>query len=229
VYGGFGKTVVMFERTKKVATLTGLTGEPIGLAVDRAGNVWATNSPSTTISEFAKGSTKPTATYTDANLTSASYLAVDPAGGVYVEGQAADGIEVDVLAAGSSAFAPISQPGKVGLTAGGLAVQSRGATTYVWINDQGTASKTAAISRYILKGGSLYLKGSFGYSGVNGAIWADPAGEQVTRVWAVNSVSYGSEFNTSAIEYAMPSGKIIAATPPATMSTQAVGVAGTIK
>jgi len=229
LYGGFGKTVVVFKGTKQVATLTGLTGEPIGLAVDRVGNVWATDSPAATISEFAKGATKPTATYTDANLTSASYLAVDPAGGVYVEGQAADGIEVDVLAAGSSTFAPISQPGKVGLTAGGLAVQSRGTTTYVWINDEGTASTTAAISRYVLKGSSLYLKGSFGYNGVNGAIWADPSGESGAHVWAVNNVPYGSGFNTSAIEYAMPGGKIIAATIPTTMSVQAVGVAGTMK
>jgi hypothetical protein len=229
LYGGFGKTVVVFKGTKKVATLTGLTGEPIGLAVDRAGSVWATNSPSYTISEFAKGATKPTATYADANLTSASYLAVDATGDVYVEGQAAEGIEVDVLPAGGSTFTPISQPGKVGLTAGGLAVQSSSRATHMWINDQGTASKAAAISRYLLKGGSLYLQGSFGYGGVNGAIWADPAGASIARVWAVNNVPYGSGFNTSAIEYAMPSGKIVAATPPTTMSAQAVGVAGTMK
>jgi hypothetical protein len=212
-----------------VATLTGLTGQPIGLAVDRFGNVWATNSPSSAISEFAKGATQPTATYTDSNLTSASYLAVDAAGDIYVEGQAAEGIEVDVLPVGGTTFTPISQPGKVGLTAGGLAIQSAGKTIYVWINDQGSATLPAAVSRYILKGSSLYLKGSFGYAGVNGAIWADPAGLHTSRVWAANNVAYGSGYMTSAVEYAMPGGKIITATAPTEMATQDVGIAGSLK
>jgi hypothetical protein len=228
-YGGYGNSVAVIRGKKEVAKLTGLTGQPIGLAVDHLGNVWATNAPSSTISEFANGATKPTATYTDSNLTSASYLAVDAAGDVYVEGQAADGIEVDVLPVGGTTFAPISQPGRIGLTAGGLAVQRARTTTYVWINDQGTSSSPAAISRYILKGSSLYLQGSFGYSGVNGAIWADPAGKHTSRVWAVNNVAYGSGYMTSAIEYTMPGGKIVTATAPTTSSTEAVGIAGAVK
>jgi len=230
-YAGYGNSVAVFRGKKQVAvaTLTGLTGQPIGLALDHLGNVWATNSPSATIGEFAKGATKPTATYTDSNLTSANYLAVDAAGDVYVEGRAADGIEVDVLPVGGTTFTPISQPGKLGLTAGGLAIQSTGKTIYLWVNDQGASSSPAAISRYILKGSSLYLKGSFGYSGVNGAIWADPAGLRTSRVWAANNVAYGSGYMTSAIEYAMPGGKIITATTPTEMSSQGVGIAGTTR
>lgn len=229
LYGGFGNTIVVFNHARKVALLKGLTGEPIGLAVDYRGNVWAGDSPSDTISEFAKGATKPTATYTDSNLTSVNYLAVDASGDVYVEGQAAYSIEVDVLPVGGATFTPISQRGKVGLTPGGLAVQSTGKTTYVWINDQGTPSSPAAISRYVLKGSALYLEGSFTYSGTNGAIWADPAGKNINRIWAVNNVPYGSGFNSSAVEYAMPGGKVIRATVPTNSSTEAVGIAGSFQ
>jgi hypothetical protein len=229
MYAGHGKTVVIFKGKRQVGSLKGLTGEPIGLVVDVFGNVWATNSPSATISEFAKGATEPTATYTDSNLTSASYLAVDAAGDVYVEGQADYDIEVDVLPVKSTSFTRIAQPGSVGLTPGGLAVQNAGKKLFVWINDQGTASNPAAISKYSLKGGALFSKGSFQYSGVNGAIWADPAGRNLSRVFAVNNVVDGSEYATSAVEYAMPSGKIVNATAASTSADEAVGIAGAFK
>jgi hypothetical protein len=229
-YGkGSGSIVAVLRNGKRVATLKGLTGQPIGLAVDRLSNVWATNSPSATISEFAKGSHKPTATYTDTNLTSASYLSVDAAGDVYVEGQAAYEIEVDVLPVGSKTFTPIAQPGTVGLTAGGLTVQNAGAKAYVWINDQGSASSPATITRYVLEGSSLQATGSFQYSGINGAIWADPAGKSTSRVFADNNVADGSEYATSGIEYAMPGGKIISGSPTSTSSTEGVGIAGAFK
>jgi hypothetical protein len=235
VYGGYGQNnahgpiVAVFRNRKHVATLNGLTGDPIGLAVDPLGNVWATNSPSATISEFAKGSNKPTATYTDTNLTSASYLSVDAAGDVYVEGQADYSIEVDVLPAGGTSFTPIAQPGEVGFTAGGLAVQSSDRKTYVWINDQGSASSPATITRYLLKGSSLQSTGSFEYAGIIGAIWADPAGKNRSRVFADNNVVYGSEYASSAVEYAMPGGKIVNETSSSISSTEGVGIAGAFK
>jgi len=229
MYAGFNSSVLVFAGKKRVATLEGLTGDPVGLAVDHFGNVWATNSPSATISEFGGGATKPTATYTDSNLTSASYLAVDAAGDVYVEGQAAYSIEVDVLPAGGTTFTPIGEPGKVGLTAGGLAVQNAGTKAYLWINDQGTAGSPAAISRYFSKGRSLSLTGSFKYSGVDEAIWADPAGKHLSRVFAINNVADGSEYASSAVEYAMPGGKIVNATAASISSTEAVGIAGAYK
>lgn len=191
--------------------------------------MWATNSPSATISEFAVGATKPTASYTDSNLTSASYLAVDAMGNVYVEGQAAYSIEVDVLPVGDATFKVVASPGQVGLTAGGLTVQNAGRKTYLWINDQGAASSPAAISRYVLRGSSLDFDGSFNYSGIDGAIWADPAGKHISHVFAINNVVVGSEYASSAVEYAMPGGKIINATPASTGATEALGIAGSFR
>lgn len=93
------------------------------MAADSQGNLWVTNAPSTSISEFARGNTSPIATLLDSNLSSASYLAADQYNNVYVEGQSTSGIEIDELAAGGTTFKAISAPGEIGMMAGGLAMQ----------------------------------------------------------------------------------------------------------
>jgi hypothetical protein len=213
----------------QVGTLTGLSGNPIGIATDSKGDVWATNSPSATISEFAKGATTPSASYTDSNLTSASYLAIDKQDNLYVEGQAASGIEIDELPAGGTTFTAISQPGQLGAAAGGEAVQQHGKDTYVWVNDQGAGSGTGTISRYLLKGAALTSTGSFGYSGINGAITVDPSGKDTEHVYAANNVPSGSEYNTSIVEYALSSGSVVSSSPTATSSYEAVGIVSSTK
>jgi hypothetical protein len=210
-------------------TLTGLTGTPTGIAVNQAADVFATNASSATISEFSKGAKSPTALYVDSNLVTANYLATDSTGDLYVEGQSNSGIEIDVLPAGGAEFSTISPPGQTGCTSGGLAVASGAKGTYLWVNDQGTASSPAAITRYLLKGSSLVADGSFNYSGVNGAIAVDPRGKDTSHVYAANNVPSGSQFATSAVEYEMPSGKVVGSSPSGTSSTEIVGISFTRK
>jgi hypothetical protein len=215
----------------QVGTLTGLTGNPTGIANDFKGNVWVTSSPSATISEFYPGATYPSETYTDSNLTSLNYIAVDKRNDIYVEGQSASsgGIEIDELQAGGK-FTSIAAPGQLGYTAGGLAVILKNANvSYIFVNDQGTASIPAAITKWLRKGGRLINQGSFQYSGIDTAISADPSGRDTTHVWAANNVPSSSGFVTSGVEYAFPSGGLVANTPTTASSSEAVGIAMTTR
>jgi hypothetical protein len=222
---GYDNKGVLYKPGGKVVrTLSGLTGVATGIARESNGIIWATNSPSNTVSEFPRGATAPSETLSDANLSTLSYVAVDSTDDVYVEGQGAKGIEIDELVKGKGAFVPISKPGQLGVTAGGLAVQK---ALYVWVNDQGTASSPANISEWILKKGTLTQVGDFQYSGVNTSIWADPAGNDTTHVFAANNLASGSSFVSSGIEYAMPNGAITSSSPSTTSSSGAFGIAGT--
>jgi hypothetical protein len=230
--GNMGTLVVGYDNTgvvyngkgKAVRTLGGLTGVATGIARESNGIIWATNSPSNTVSEFPRGATAPSETLSDANLSTLSYVAVDSADDVYVEGRGAKGIEIDELVKGKGAFVPISKPGQLGVTAGGLAIQK---TLYVWVNDQGNASSPANISEWILKKGTLTQVGDFQYSGVNTSIWADPAGNDTMHVFAANNLASGSSFVSAGIEYAMPNGVITSASPSTTSSSGAFGISGT--
>lgn len=216
--------VGIVKKKNIVTSLTGLSGPATGVAMDKAGNVYATNAGSAVIDEFASGSTTPTASYTDTNLATASSLAVDKAGHLYVEGQSASsvgGIEVDMLV--GSGFKPLAKPGSLGATAGGVAVQTVGKSDYVWINDQGSASGSPSITRYMLKGTELIKQGSFTYSGVNGGIAVDP--KNTNRVYAVNNAASGSEYNITGVTYSYPSGAIISSSSPQTSTQQSVGIA----
>jgi hypothetical protein len=231
-YTGLANQTVAVTKLAKgqyvqVATLTGLTGVPVGISLDSKGNLWVTNSPSTTISEFYPGATMPSATYTDKNLTSLSYVAADKSGNVYVEGQGATGIAVDELPVKQTTFVPISKSYQLGVTAGGLGIQSNpDRTTNIWVNDQGSASAPATIAEWVFRKGTLKYVGAFQYSGVNGAIWVDPSGKDTAHVFAVNNVPSGSEFTTSGVEYDFPSGSIVSSSPTATSPSEAVGIAG---
>jgi hypothetical protein len=206
------ETVLVLKYAKdewtQIATMTGLSGNPVGLATDSHGDIWVTNSPTTTISEFAKGTTTPKVSYTDSNLDSVNYLAIDKKNNVYVEGYSGSVMEIDELTA-SGTFTTIAKPGQVGTTPGGLAVQEHTTATYVWINDQGSGSGTGRISRYLLKGGSLKSTGSFTYSGIDGAIAVDPSGKDTSDVYATKNVVSGSQYTGTTVEYAFPSGKVL--------------------
>jgi hypothetical protein len=71
--------------------------------------------------------------------------------------------------------------------------------------------------------------GSFHYAGINGAIWADPAGKDTIHVFAANNVPYGSQFISSGIEYAMPSGSIVSQSPTSIGPDESVGIGGPMK
>ena len=231
-YAGFSKDTVGVAKWKndryaKAPTLTGLTGEPVGIASDLKGDVWVTNSPSTTISEFYPGARFPSKTYTDSNLASLGYVAADRRNDIYVEGQSREsgGIEVDELQAGGT-FRPIVSSGQLGYTAGGLAaVVNNGKTGYLFVNDQGTANGPPTITRWLLKGGKLTADGSFKYSGLDTALSVDPSGKDTNHVWAANNVQRSSGFETSGVEYAFPSGGVVASTPTTVSSTKSFGIA----
>jgi hypothetical protein len=231
-YAGFSNgTVAVAEwkkgRYTKAGTLTGLTGNPTGIASDFRGNLWVTNSPSATISEFYPGARSPSQTYTDSNLLSLSYIAVDRRNDIYVEGQskASGGIEVDEFEAGDT-FKSLGPSGQMGYTPGGLAViVNTGKTGYLFVNDQGTANGPPGITEWLLKGEKLTKEGTFRYSGIDTALSVDPSGKDTTHVWAANNVPSSSEFVTSGVEYAFPSGKVVASTPTTTSSSEAFGIA----
>jgi hypothetical protein len=231
-YAGFSNHTVAVAQWKKgryskAGTLTGLTGNPTGIACDFKGNLWVTNSPSATISEFYPGARSPSQTYTDSNLASLSYVAVDRRNNIYVEGQSREsgGIEVDELQAGGT-FTPITASGQLGYTAGGLAVVvNNGKTGYLFVNDEGTANGPPAITRWLLKRGKLVEDGSFKYSGFDTALSVDPSGKDTMHVWAANNVRSSSEFTTSGVEYAFPGGGLVFSTPTTTSSFESFGIA----
>ncbi|HEV3092526.1 MAG TPA: hypothetical protein VGX91_13875 [Candidatus Cybelea sp.] len=215
------------DRYTKAGILKGLTGIPTGIAGDFKGNVWVTNSPSATLSEFHRGAKSPSKTYTDPNLASLSYVAVDRRNAVYVEGQsrASGGIEVDELQAGGT-FKSLSASNQLGYTPGGLAVIATGGKAgYIFVNDQGTPNGPPTITQWLLSGERLIKEGSFGYSGIDTALSVDPSGKDTAHVWAANNVSSSTEFATSAVEYAFPSGGVVAATPTTISSSESFGVA----
>lgn len=208
---------------KVVSTLTGLQVPASALETDSRSNTFAAENISGTaaVAEFPAGSKTPTAEYADANLASINSLAIDKAGHVYVEGTSVNGgIEVDEMSAGGS-FASLAPSGSsLGATPGGLAVQTSGTSTYVWINDAGNASDPANITRYAFDGKSLTKQSSFGYTGVNGEIAVDPTGKDTSHVYTMNNVSAGSEYSVSGIEYSYPSGAIAAQSSPQTQSAE---------
>jgi hypothetical protein len=200
-------TISVYTGNTLTNTLTGLSSGSTGLAMDTKGDTFATTAGSPTIDVFAAGSSTPTGSFTDANISSASYLAIDKANHLYVEGPSVNGgIEVDEMFGNS--FKPLAHPGTLGATPGGLAVQTSGKGTYVWINDQGNATDSANIARYALKGATLAKQGSFDYSGINGAIAVDPKGKDTTDVYAVNNVAAGSGYSVTGVDYTFPTGAI---------------------
>jgi hypothetical protein len=221
-----GKTIAVLAYAKgkltQVSTLSGLSGSPLGMAADAHDNLWVTNSPTTTISEFAKGATKPTASYTDPNLGSISYLAIDKNDNVYVEGSSGSAMEIDELTA-SGTFTVIAKPGQVGSTPGGLAIAQHGKSTYLWVNDQGYGSGAGRISRYLLKGSSLKATGNFAYAGIDGAIAADPSGN-IERIFGVNNVPSGSQFDASIVEYDLRTGEAVASQKLGTLPSEDVSL-----
>lgn len=216
----------LYSNKKLVGTLTGLSGAAAGVGTDSHGNTFAAvnGTGGVAVEEFAKGATTPTGAYSDPNLTSVDSLAIDKANHVYVEGQSQAGtIEVDEMAGSGSFESLASGSGSLGATAGGLAVQTSGKSTYVWINDRGNASEAATISRYKFTGTSLVKLSSFQYSGINGAIAVDPTGKDTNDVYAVNNVPTGSQYSVSGIEYDA-NGQIASQTPAETTSAESLGI-----
>jgi len=211
---------------KLVGTLEGLPGAASAVETDSRGNTFAAVNLSSgpIVAEYAAGSNEPTGTYEDQNLQNVVGLGIDKANNVYVEGQSQYGsIEVDEMV-GSGSFESLAKPGAVGVTAGGLAVQTSGKTTYVWIDDLGNASDPANIARYAFTGKSLVKQGSFEYSGIDRGIAVDPTGKNTTDVYAMNNVPTSSGYSVSGIEYAYPSGETVSQSPVATASQESVGI-----
>lgn len=208
--------VIAVENTKgkQLGTLTGLTGIPVGIASDSSANVWATNYPSNTINEYNAGATTPTATYTDGNLSSLRYIAVDQSNNVYVSGQSAGsgGLEVDELQ--GSAFTPIKTiSGSVGA---GIAISPK--TQTLWVCDEGNGT-SGTISGYSLSGFTRRMH--FAYSGDDTGIAVAPSGREI---YAVQNAAYGSEFNVRGVVYSAKTGKVLSTTPNLLASAPAVGI-----
>jgi len=202
---------------KEVGTLTnGLTGAQVGIATDLKGDIFASNFPSNTLTEYARGGTSPIASYTDTNLASLSYVTVDKNDNVYVSGQSegSGGLEVDELSTGSSQFSPIKTI--TGITGAGIVVAHSGKA--LWVCDEGNGSK-GTISAYAIP--SFKRSVQFAYSGSDTGIAVAASGKQV---YAVDNVAYGSEYSVSLVIYDAKTGKVINASPGITTAKPAMGI-----
>lgn len=202
------------SKGKQLGVLTGLTGSPVGIAVDSTGVVWATNYPSNVISEYSDGATKPTATYTDGNLSSMRYVAIDQGNHVYVSGQStgSGGLEVDELQ--GSAFTPIQTI--TGAVGAGIAVSPK--TRTLWVCDEGDGS-SGTISAYAMPGFKKRMQ--IAYSGDETGIAVGASGKEL---YALDNAPYGSEYNVSVIVYDTKTGKAVNSTPSITTAAKALGI-----
>jgi hypothetical protein len=223
-----GGTISLYSGKTLVTTLTGLSATASGVATDSRGNTFAAVNVTgaATVTEFAAGANTPTATYADKHLLSVQSLGIDKANRVFIEGTSVyGGIEVDeLIGSGSFERLPVPASPTFGATAGGLAVQTSGKTTYLWINDLGNASEAANITRFEFTGTSLVKQRSFDYSGINGAIAVDPTGKDTSHVYAMNNVPTGSQYAVSGIEYAYPSGQIASQSSAQTESQESLAI-----
>lgn len=202
------------SKGKQIGTLTGLTGAPIGIAADSKGDVLATNFPSNTISEYNAGESKPSQTYTDGNLSSLSYIAVDQSDNVYVSGQHAGsgGLEVDELQ--GSVFTPIkSITGSVGA---GIAVSPK--TKTLWVCDEGDGT-SGTISAFTMPGFKRRMQ--IAYSGDDTGIAVDKSGAQLE---AIDNVADGSQFDVVVNVYDAKTGKLVSSSLGKTSSAKIVGI-----
>ena len=187
------------------------------------------NTPSNVLSEFPPHKTKPAATYTDANLTSLSYVAVDRFDNVYVEGQGTYGSRSMNSRLPAAASRRSVRRENLATPRAAVAFQKSKVGSYLWINDQGTSSASGSITQWLFQNGGLKKVGSFAYAGTNGAIWADPEGKDIKRVFATNNVASGSYFENKGVEYAMPSGDIVSESNSSMEAALDVGIAGAHK
>jgi hypothetical protein len=202
------------SKGKQVGTLTGLTGSPVGIATDSKGDVWATNFPSNTISEYNPGATEPSASYTDGNLASLRYIAVDQNDRVYVSGQSSGSGSLEVDELQGFAFTPINTI--TGAVGAGIAVSPT--TQTLWVCDEGDGT-SGTISAYTMPGFKRRVQ--FAYSGDDTGIAVNKSGKQL---YAINNVADGSQFNVSVVVYDGKTGKVLGSTPSFTASAKAVGI-----
>lgn len=215
VKGSTSSIGVYNNKLKQVNVLAGLTGDPVGIATDAKGDVWATNYPSNTISEYNPGATEPSATYADGNLSSLRYIAVDKDGSVYVSGQGAGSgsLEVDELQA--STFTPIKTI--TGAVGAGIAIAPK--TKTLWVCDEGDGT-SGTISGYAMPGFKRRMQ--IAYSGDDTGIAVAKSGKEV---YAIDNVTDGSAFDVSFVAYDAKTGKAINSTPSITTSAKVVGIA----
>jgi hypothetical protein len=202
----------------QVGTLTGLTGDPVGIATDAKGTVWASNYPENTLTEYAPGAKTPTATYTDANLSRLAYVTLDKNDNVYVSGQSAGSgnlLEVDELSAGSQQFSRIQTI--TGTTGGGIEIAHTATDSFLWVCDEGNGSN-GTISAYTIPG--YKQSNQFAYSGDDTGIAVASSGKEV---YAVSVGVNGSEFSASIVVYNAKTGKVIRSSPSMTTFQPVVG------
>jgi DNA-binding beta-propeller fold protein YncE len=206
--------LVLNQKGTQVGALTGLIGDPVGIATDSKGDVWVTNYPTNTISEFDAGATVPTATYTDGNMSSVRYVTLDKNGNIYLSGQAAGSGSLEVDELQGSAFLRIkSITGAVGA---GIAVAPKSKT--LWVCDEGNGT-SGTIAGYTLEG--FKRREAFSYSGDDTGIAVAPSEKEI---YAIDNAANGSQFNVNAVIYDAPTGKVINSTPAITASTKVLGI-----
>lgn len=202
------------SKGKQVGTLTGLTGDPVGIATDAKADVWATNYPSNTISEFGPGAKTPTATFTDGNLSSLRYVAVDQDNNVYVSGQRAGSGNLEVDELQGSAFTPIKTI--TGAVGAGIAISPK--TKTLWVCDEGDGT-SGTISGYTIPGFKRRMQSVT--SGDDTGIAVSKSGKEI---YVIDNVADGSQFDVSVVVYNAKTGKVVSTAPSITTSAKAVGI-----
>ena len=129
-----------------VSGLSGYTGgglsNPLFLAIDASGNVWATNPPNSILSEFSKSGSPISGPsgYTGGGLSAGRYLVIDGASNIWV---ANENGSVSELANDGTPISPSTGYTGGGLSSSaGIAIDGSG---NVWVANEGTSTLTEIV------------------------------------------------------------------------------------
>jgi hypothetical protein len=193
---------------KPLGELTnGINTVALGVAQDPRGNLYIGQVGTNQILVYAAGSTYPTETLTEPNISNVYYLATDKAGDLFVDGWAygssETAFEVDELKAGSATFSRLNVTGTF---PGGLAIDKK---QNLWVDDQGNGT-SGTISQYAPPSYAK-LRTSFSYAGDNTEISIDSTNTQLV---AANNFVQGSSVYSGGVVYSIPSGKVLSSATP---------------
>jgi DNA-binding beta-propeller fold protein YncE len=191
-----------------------MTGEPLGITGDSAGNIFVTAFPHNSIDVYAAGSTTPTSSLVDIGLTAIYYIAMDHNGNLFADGWGpggpGSGLQIDEFPVGSqTAHKLITITGKF---PGGMAVNSLGT---LYVADEGNGSNGVILT---LKPPYNKVARTFSYNGLITGIDLDRLEK---HIWAANLNAGGADV---AQEYSL-SGSLLFTTTALPAGIYSYGIA----
>jgi hypothetical protein len=136
-------TEYSFGATAASFTLANTFAEPLGVAVDKSGNVFESDGVSATIAKYPRASQTQSATLSDPSLAGPSRMVTDASGGLYV----VDSVNNDIayFAAGQTALTTTLSDPSFANGIGALLIDPSG-NLWVSVTNSGTTERLAAVS-----------------------------------------------------------------------------------